>query len=230
VPLQDIDIGNVETNGVFEIFIKKPTEDDIYVNAYLGVVYPTLSRVVFGDSIAYIPTFTDEVKLPNQISVPSTIEFISEGAFINVTSPTKLIFSGSPVFESGFIYNDIMLSANGKIQPSTNDIDYDKKGIKLIPITIKSGDETLKFINGSYVDLNSDQIERLFSVELDLDNFKKTNSISELTSVDFRVGYTDDYKIYQGKAYYCKFVVKLYSHNRLVGYCSIYYREADVKI
>jgi len=183
--------------------------------------YKLVSKVLFGDSISYIPSFGERLKLPTKVAIPATIEFISEGAFINVVSPTKLTFSGTPVFEAGFIYNETMLAANGGVQPISNiEVDYESKGIKLMEMTIGN----TQYTSGSFVELTHD------SAKLLIQEFKTQNNITSLSNAEFRVGYTEDYKIYNGKLYTSKFVAKLYSNNKLVGYCSIYYRLADVKM
>ncbi len=183
--------------------------------------YKLVSKVLFGDSISYIPSFGERLKLPTKVAIPATIEFISEGAFINVVSSTKLTFSGTPVFEAGFLFNAIMLTENGGVQPlSSLEVDYESKGIKLMEMTIGNTDYT----SGSFVDLTHE------SAKLLIDDFKTQHSITSLSNAEFKVGYTEDYKINNGKLYTSKFVVKLYSNNKLVGYCSIYYRLADVKM
>jgi prepilin-type N-terminal cleavage/methylation domain-containing protein len=203
------------------------TIDDIEYN------YKQVTKVLFGDNISYIPAFSERLKLPTQVAIPATIEFISEGAFVNVVSPTKLTFTGTPVYESGFVFNTTMLAANGGVQPFTSlEVDYEKKGIKLIEVTVgfdlDEDDEDDVLQNGSFVDLNDVQSEYL--LKLNLDTFKSSNNVESITSADFRVGFTDDYKIHEGKLYTNKFVVKLFSGTKLVGYCSIYYRLADVKM
>lgn len=193
-------------------------ENGVYSGAATG---GTVTKVLFGDNISYIPSFGDDYKLPATVSVPATIEFISEGAFINISSYTKLTFSSTPVFEAGFIYNETMLAANGGVQPISNiEVDYESKGIKLMKMTIGNTEYT----SGSFVELTHD------SAKLLIQEFKTQNNITSLSNAEFRVGYTEDYKINNGKLYTSKFVVKLYSNNKLVGYCSIYYRLADVKM
>jgi type IV pilus assembly protein PilA len=213
------------------LFVNTAASDDPpnYKGAYVGVVeYKTVTRVLFGDRIWSIPAFGDKINLPLSIAVPATIDFISEGAFINVQSATKLRFSGTPVFESGFYFNDIVRDANGGTQPFSSEVDYEKKGIKLVSIKIGEG----KVVpSGSFIDLGEETISLQSMIKLDLNDIRDNNPGIDLEKVDFRIGYTDEFKIHEGKLYFCKFVVKLYdSSNKLVGYCSIYYREADVKL
>lgn len=213
------------------LFVNTAASGDtpIYKGAYVGVVeYKTVTRVLFGDRIWSIPAFGDKINLPPSIAVPATIDFISEGAFINVQSATKLRFSGTPVFESGFYFNDIVRNANGGTQPFSSEVDYEKKGIKLVSIKIGK-DKVVS--SGSFIDLGEETISLESMIKLDLKDIREVNQGIDLEKVDFRIGYTDEFKIHEGKLYFCKFVVKLYdSSNKLVGYCSIYYREADVKL
>jgi len=179
-----------------------------------------IKRVIFGDSIAYIPSFGEKYDLPEEIRIPATIEYISEGAFSGVVSPTKLLFSGNPVFEDDFKYNSVMLSANGGVQPRTTSIDLASKGISLMNVTIGGVEKE----SGSFVTMSEE------SIKLAIGSFKQQNDISKLSSAEFRFGYSEDVKFDKdGLAYVCKFVVKLYSNGKLVGYSCIYYREIDVK-
>jgi len=181
--------------------------------------YRVVTKVLFGDSIAYIPAFGDKVVLPAEISVPATIEYISEGAFSGVGSSTKLVFSGNPIFEEGFKYNSTMLDANGGVQPRTTSIDHASKGIALMKIKIGDKD----YESGSFLTMSAD------SILLAIQDFKETNGIGKLSNAEFRFGYSDDVKFDDnGLAYVCKFVVKLYSNGKLVGYSCLYYREIGV--
>lgn len=223
-------LGTNSSKPTSQVFVNIGTQQaPVYKSAYVGVVeYKTVTRVLFGDRIWSIPAFGDKINLPLSIAVPATIDFISEGAFINVQSATKLRFSGTPVFESGFYFNDIVRDANGGTQPFSSEVDYEKKGIKLVSIKIGT-DKVVS--SGSFIDLGEETISLESMIELNLKDIRENNPGIDLEKVDFRIGYTDEFKIHEGKLYFCKFVVKLYDNsNKLVGYCSIYYREADVKL
>jgi hypothetical protein len=188
-----------------------------YKQAYIGIVPKTVNNVVFGDSIAYIPAFSEKIVLPNEVRIPSTIEFISEGAFINVQSKTKLTFGGPVVFENGFSYNTKM--AEVQPQPITKDVDYEELGIKLFNVLVKNGPTDTPYSNNSYLQLKlGDQIE------VDLDNFKTQNNTA-INGLDIRFGYNDKIIFKDGKAYYGKFTAKLFDNGKLIGYCNIYYRD-----
>jgi prepilin-type N-terminal cleavage/methylation domain-containing protein len=177
----------------------------------------TVTKVLFGDSIAYIPAFSEKVVLPNEVRIPSTIEFISEGAFINVQSETKLTFGGPVVFENGFSYNTNM--AKVQPQPITKQVDYEKLGIILFGVTVKNGSEFKKYESESLIELKMGD-----EIEVDLENFKNLNS-KAINGLDIRFGYNDKIIFKDGKAYYSKFTAKLFDNGKLIGYCNVYYRD-----
>jgi len=194
-----------------------------YVNAYLGVIFPEMKNVIFGDSIAYVPAFSDKVKLPDEIKVPATIEFISEGAFINVMSETKLAFSGPVVFESGFKYNEFMSKVQP--QPVTKQIDFEKLGIYLFKINVRNVRNVRNNENPKSYD-NDSYLERKLGdeIDIDLEGFRTTNKVN-VDGIDVRFGFNDNLVFKDGKAYYGKFTAKLFENGKLVGYCNIYYRD-----
>ncbi|MDD4243248.1 MAG: prepilin-type N-terminal cleavage/methylation domain-containing protein [Bacilli bacterium] len=187
--------------------------------AYIGLIsYKTVTNVVFGDSIAYIPAFSEKVVLPNEVRIPSTIEFISEGAFINVQSETKLTFGGPVVFENGFAYNTQM--AKVQPQPITKQVDYEELNIYLFTVDVKNGQNHVEsYENNSYL-----QLELGDEIEVNLGKFKTDNSAS-IDGLDIRFGYNDKIEFHEGKAYYGKFTAKLFDNGKLIGYCNIYYRD-----
>jgi prepilin-type N-terminal cleavage/methylation domain-containing protein len=192
--------------------------DDRGTIAYIGILsYKEVTNVVFGDSIAYIPAFSEKVVLPPEVRIPSTIEFISEGAFINVQSETKLTFGGPVVFENGFSYNTNM--AKVQPQPITKQVDYEKLGIILFGVTVKNGSEFKKYESESLIELKMGD-----EIEVDLENFKNLNS-KAINGLDIRFGYNDKIIFKDGKAYYGKFTAKLFHNGKLIGYCNVYYRD-----
>lgn len=190
-----------------------------YDIAYIGILsYKEVTNVVFGDSIAYIPAFSEKIVLPNEVRIPSTIEFISEGAFINVQSETKLTFGGPVVFENGFSYNSEMSKVQP--QPITQQVDYEALNIYLFTVDVKNGQNPVEsYENNSYL-----QLELGDEIEVNLGKFKTDNSAS-IDGLDIRFGYNDKIEFHEGKAYYGKFTAKLFNNGKLIGYCNIYYRD-----
>lgn len=179
-----------------------------------------VSNVVFGDSIAYIPAFSESLELPEEIRVPATIEFVSEGAFVNIKSETKLTFGGPVLFESGFRYNSNMSKVQP--QPITKEVDYEKLGVKLFSINVinsSGSNPPVSLPSGSYLERKLGD-----EIEVDLEDFKSTNSVG-VNGLDIRFGYNDDLVFKNGKAYYGRFTAKLFENGKLVGYCNIYYRD-----
>lgn len=193
-------------------------ESPIHTIAYIGLSsYKTVSNVVFGDSIAYIPAFSDKVVLPDEVRIPSTIEFISEGAFINVQSETKLTFGGPVVFENGFAYNTKM--AKVQPQPITKQVDYEELGIILFGVTVRNGSVSKDYASGELIELKMGD-----EIEVNLGDFKNLNS-KAINGLDIRFGYNDKIIFKDGKAYYSKFTAKLFDNGKLIGYCNVYYRD-----
>jgi hypothetical protein len=195
-------------------------KDTLFINeygTYTASADSKVSNVVFGDSIAYIPAFSESLELPEEIRVPATIEFVSEGAFVNIKSETKLTFGGPILFESGFRYNSNMSKVQP--QPMTKEVDYEKLDVKLFSVIVRNGlvEETLP--SGSFMERKLGD-----EIEVDLDDFKKTNSVG-VNGLDIRFGYNDDLVFKNGKAYYGRFTAKLFENGKLVGYCNIYYRD-----
>jgi len=193
-------------------------ENYTYHIAYIGLIsYKTVTNVVFGDSIAYIPAFSEKVVLPDEVRIPSTIEFISEGAFINVQSETKLTFGGPVVFENGFAYNTKM--AKVQPQPITKQVDYEELGIILFGVTVRNGSVSKDYASGELIELKMGD-----EIEVNLENFKNLNS-KAINGLDIRFGYNDKIIFKDGKAYYSKFTAKLFDNGKLIGYCNVYYRD-----
>lgn len=233
-----------KTSTATDLYTRTGSEESYeYKQAYIGIIRGTVNNVVFGDSIAFIPSFSDIIALPNEVKVPATIEFISEGAFIGVTSQTRLVFSGKVLFEAGFLYNDNMLIANGNIQPISSAVDYEKMGVTLFNVylvdnTKNKGEENGTFKGYTHEDLagmknskntykNGDfvQLVKGQNLMLDLDEVRSLVPDGKLNGLEVRMGYTEDIKFHKGFGFSDKFVAKLFQNGKLVGYCCVYYRN-----
>lgn len=227
-----------------DLYTLTSSEDsDEYKQAFIGIIPKTVNNVVFGDSIAFIPSFSDIIALPNEVKVPATIEFISEGAFIGVTSQTRLVFSGKVLFEAGFLYNDNMLIANDNIQPISSAVDYEKMGVTLFKVYLvnnskNEGEENRSFAgytpemlaqmktsNNTYKNGDFVQLVKGQNLMLDLDEVRSLVPDGKLNGLEVRMGFTEDIKFHEGFGFSDKFVAKLFQNGKLVGYCCVYYRN-----
>jgi len=233
-----------KTSTTTDLFTRSGDEGSYdYKQAYIGIIPKTVNNVVFGDSIAFIPSFSDIIALPNEVKVPATIEFISEGAFIGVTSQTRLVFSGKVLFEAGFLYNDNMLIANDNIQPISSAVDYEKMGVTLFNVylvnnTKNEGEENgtfegytpeklaeMKNSNNPYKNGDFVQLVKGQNLMLDLDEVRSLVPDGKLNGLEVRMGFTEDIKFHEGFNFSDKFVAKLFQNGKLVGYCCVYYRN-----
>jgi len=213
------EVWDTENKPNAPVLYTRAGELEPYKIAYIGILsYKEVTNVVFGDSIAYIPAFSEKVVLPPEVRIPSTIEFISEGAFINVQSETKLTFGGPVVFENGFSYNSEMSKVQP--QPITQQVDYEKLGIALFSVSVKNGTADAKeYPSESFIQLHMGD-----EIEVNLGKFKTENSTA-INGLDIRFGYNDKIIFKDGKAYYGKFTAKLFHNGKLIGYCNVYYRD-----